>query len=58
MANPEHLALLNQGVHQWNMWRSENRNILPDADLAHANISRAKLFGADLSRAKAEASKG
>src|SRR5271166_4999966 len=42
MANPEHLAILNEGVQQWNKWREEHRDVVPD-------LSGANLFGADLS---------
>lgn len=30
MANPEHLAILGQGVEVWNKWREENPNTEPD----------------------------
>jgi len=30
MANPEHLAQLQQGVTQWNQWRSQHPRIVPD----------------------------
>ena len=30
MANPEHLAILKQGVKVWNQWRNENSEIEPD----------------------------
>lgn len=29
MANPEHLAILKQGVKAWNRWRSENPDLSP-----------------------------
>jgi uncharacterized protein YjbI with pentapeptide repeats len=54
MANDEHVAMLKKGVADWNKWREENRNILPDlreADLAKANLSKATLYGADLAKA-------
>jgi uncharacterized protein YjbI with pentapeptide repeats len=46
MANPEHLAILRQGVEQWNKWRKE----YPDAnlDLRDADLSKVYLRGADL----------
>jgi uncharacterized protein YjbI with pentapeptide repeats len=56
MANPEHLAILKQGVEAWNKWREENPGETPDlqeadlrsADLQGANLSSANLQGADL----------
>lgn len=30
MANPKHVAILEQGVEVWNKWREENREIRPD----------------------------
>ncbi len=30
MANPEHLAILKLGVEQWNKWRREHPEIMPD----------------------------
>lgn len=54
MANPEHLAILKQGVAVWNEWRKENPEIPPylsDADLSDADIRGANLSGAGLIRA-------
>jgi uncharacterized protein YjbI with pentapeptide repeats len=54
MANPEHLAILKQGVEQWNRWRVEHPDIRPelmDAYLIGANLNRANLSGAHLYRA-------
>lgn len=64
MANAEHLAILMQGVEEWNRWRDQNPDIRPDlsdailrganlreSDLRGADLSGAKLSGADLSRA-------
>jgi len=54
MANPEHLAILKQGVGVWNEWREENPDIIPDlteADLRGANLSDADLRDANLSNA-------
>jgi hypothetical protein len=52
MANPEHLAILNQGVEVWNKWRDANLGIIlgirPDLSW-WANLSYAKLRGANLS---------
>jgi uncharacterized protein YjbI with pentapeptide repeats len=49
MANEEHLALLHQGVWDWNKWRKTDREIKPD--LSEANLFRVNLFGANLSEA-------
>jgi len=49
MANPEHLALLIQGVEAWNTWRKEHPDITPD--LSAANLIGANLRGADLRQA-------
>ncbi|HVB22311.1 MAG TPA: pentapeptide repeat-containing protein [Ktedonobacteraceae bacterium] len=57
MANPEHLAILKQGVEAWNQWRQEHPEIEPDlseADLRKAflnivNFRRTKLWKTDLS---------
>jgi len=64
MANPEHLAILKQGVEVWNRWRRENRGVVPDlseanledhilegANLQHGNLKRVNLRGANLSQA-------
>jgi uncharacterized protein YjbI with pentapeptide repeats len=54
MANPEHLAILNQGVGLWNKWRDENPDIIPDlsgAYLIEANLREANLREANLSGA-------
>jgi len=42
MADPEHVAILNQGVEAWNKWRKENPDIIPDlsgADLSGRNFT-------------------
>jgi uncharacterized protein YjbI with pentapeptide repeats len=55
MADPEHLALLRQGVEVWNAWRTKAASIVADlsgADLRQANLVRARLGGTDLNRAK------
>lgn len=49
MANPEHLAKLEEGVETWNRWRNDRGKIRPN--LFHADFSGARLHGADLSRA-------
>lgn len=58
MANPEHLAKLQEGVEAWNAWRFENHHIRPHlhladlsgADLSGAYLSESNLSGTDLSR--------
>jgi hypothetical protein len=49
MSNPEHLAMLKEGVEAWNQWRKENPAITPE--LSGANLSGADLYCADLTRA-------
>jgi hypothetical protein len=54
MANPEHLAILKQGVEEWNGWRAQHpqtRPSLSKADLSGRFLSGAQLSRADLSRA-------
>jgi uncharacterized protein YjbI with pentapeptide repeats len=54
MANDEHVALLKQGVNDWNAWRQENESIeidLRGADLRRAHFVEAHLDGADLRKA-------
>jgi TIR domain/Pentapeptide repeats (8 copies) len=51
MANPEHLAVLKQGVKQWNEWRQEHPEVRPDllgADLHRLNLIEANLRDTDL----------
>jgi uncharacterized protein YjbI with pentapeptide repeats len=55
MANQEHLAILNQGVDQWNRWRKDNRNVeidLSRADLSDTDLRGINLCGARLYKAK------
>lgn len=55
MANPEHLAILKQGVEAWNAWREQSFNTKPDlreADLSGVNLRSASLRFADLSHAR------
>jgi hypothetical protein len=67
MANPEHVAILTQGVAEWNAWRHRYPDIIPDLselhdhdphfywrgrDLSNVDLSRAALLGTDLSEAK------
>lgn len=49
MANPEHLAILKQGVEVWNQWMEENPDVVPD--LEGANLEEAGLRGANLNKA-------
>lgn len=54
MANPEHVAILHQGVPAWNEWRNTNTDIEPDlseADLTGFNLSGAELWQTNLMRA-------
>ncbi len=54
MANPEHLAMLKQGVKAWNEWRGKNQIIVPDlsgADLSAIDLRGASLVWADLTQA-------
>jgi uncharacterized protein YjbI with pentapeptide repeats len=56
MANPEHFAILKQGVDVWNQWREQNRHLIPNlkgiqllgANLINANLMWANLFSANL----------
>jgi uncharacterized protein YjbI with pentapeptide repeats len=43
MANPEHLAILKQGVEVWNKWRQEHPDLMPD--LSGADLQSASLGG-------------
>jgi hypothetical protein len=45
MANPEHLAILKQGVKVWNEWRKKDSHTV--ADLGGANLSLASLDSVD-----------
>jgi hypothetical protein len=49
MANPEHLALLKQGVPWWNQWRRDHPYIV--VDLVGANLARVNLTGINLADA-------
>jgi Pentapeptide repeats (8 copies) len=51
MADPSHLAILQQRVKAWNSWRERNPSIEPnlsEANLSGADLSEADLSGADL----------
>ena len=55
MANPEHLAILKQGVEAWNDWRMASPYVLPDlsdGDLTEAGSRRARLTGVDFKGVK------
>ncbi len=47
MANPEHVAIRERGVEEWNRWREDDPETRPD--LHRANLRRARLQGANLS---------
>lgn len=54
MANPEHVAILRQGVEAWNKWRQKYPEIQPDFDEANlegAHLGKANLSGANFRRA-------
>ena len=46
MANDEHLAILKQGVEEWNQWRRSSSFITPD--LSNADLHGMELIGVDL----------
>ena len=50
MANPDHLAKLNEGVEAWNQWREEHPGIL--VDLSSADFGGTDFTGANFSRSK------
>ena len=55
--DPEHLALLQQGVEVWNGWREKEPSVRPDLSLANLvgkNLAGANLSKANLSRANLE----
>ncbi len=47
MANPEHLAILRQGVEVWNQWRESNGSLVPP-DLSGADLRGINLQGVNL----------
>jgi uncharacterized protein YjbI with pentapeptide repeats len=54
MANPEHVAILGQGVARWNEWRKDKdgRSLdLSSADLMNRDLTKADLRGVNLSKA-------
>jgi len=70
MANPNHLAILEEGVEAWNHWRQINVGVIPDLsgadlsgleltniDLSHANIQGTKFIGSNLANSNFDYSK-
>ncbi len=54
MADQEQLAILKEGVSEWNEWRGKNPDVpidLSKADLMGADLSGANLIKANLNRA-------
>jgi uncharacterized protein YjbI with pentapeptide repeats len=59
MANEEHLSKILEGIDAWNLWRTENPDLVPDLseaeldeeDLSYSNLSNANLLGIDLGAA-------
>jgi len=54
MVNQEHLDILKQGVDEWNRWRKEYYDLIPDlsqADLSGANLARVDLSRTNLNNA-------
>ena len=49
MANPDYVGRLKTSVQEWNSWRRDHGDVLPD--LKQANLRGASLAGADLTRA-------
>ena len=52
MARQDHLDILEKGVDEWNQWREENPETIPDLERAH--LDRKDLRRADMWRAKLE----
>jgi uncharacterized protein YjbI with pentapeptide repeats len=55
MADEQQLAILNQGVEEWNKWRLQNRDLQPDlfkAEWIRSNLVGANLSAGNLSSAK------
>ena len=55
MANPEHVAILRQGVEVWNQWRKDNLDIRPDlhmADFTGADLTGANFYCVEWGRGK------
>ena len=54
MPNKEHLKILSHSASSWNLWRKNNKSIIPDlhgANLVSANLRGANLNGANLQNA-------
>lgn len=54
MANKKHLSVLKHGADNWNLWRIQNADLMPDlshADLSELNLSGYNLMGVNLSNA-------
>jgi hypothetical protein len=55
MADEQQLAILHQGVEEWNKWRLQNRDLQPDlfkAEWIRSNLVGANLSAGNLSSAK------
>ncbi|MEE4263217.1 MAG: toll/interleukin-1 receptor domain-containing protein [Desulfobacteraceae bacterium] len=55
MPNQQHLAIVKQGVDEWNKWRDENPEIEPDlsdVDFSSLKLNNANLSDTDFRRAK------
>jgi uncharacterized protein YjbI with pentapeptide repeats len=50
LADPKQLAILQQGVEAWNLWRQQDERT--QLDLTGADLRQADLSGADLTGAK------
>jgi hypothetical protein len=51
LANPEHLAKINEGVKVWNEWRRQKQNLDIPLDLSEADFRKANLLTANLASA-------
>lgn len=49
MANREHMAILKEGVEEWNAWRRDKQSLLPD--LSGVSFARTNLCGVDFHEA-------
>jgi uncharacterized protein YjbI with pentapeptide repeats len=55
MANPEHVAILQQGIEVWNEWKKDHPEAQPD--LTRIDVSELSLAGADFGGADLEGTK-